>query len=201
MSARMDTSSDFADSKPRMNTAPFFEKLAEVDKPSSGRSSAETAAMKSAIVESMRTKAAQDLRDVLLDLEKHHAGITEGVATALGAGTGVATSLTAMSSLGTVSGLSAAGVKTGIAAAGGLLGGGTLLGVGVLAAPVAALGVLGYGVAKRRQKSKKAAAIGMSAKKICEIQSQLIQHKEHFREELVQIRTILEILTRLKAIQ
>ena len=108
--------------------------------------------MKSAIVESMRTKANQDLRDVLQDLEKHHAGITEGVAAALGAGTGAATSLTAMSSLGTVSGLSAAGVKTGIAAAGGLLGGGTLLGVGVLAAPIAALGVLGYGVAKRFNK-------------------------------------------------
>ncbi|HIJ89031.1 MAG TPA: hypothetical protein HPP97_15355 [Desulfuromonadales bacterium] len=200
MTARMDTSSDFATSRQRVGQVPFFENLAEVDRPSSGRS-AETAAMKTAIVESMRTKARQDLRDVLQHLEKNHAGITEGVATALGAGTGAATSLTAMSSLGTVSGLSAAGVKTGLAAAGGLLGGGTLLGVGVLAAPVAALGMLGYGVARRRHTAKRAAAIGMSAKKICEIQTQLIQHKEHFKEELIQIRTILEILTRLKAIQ
>ena len=200
MTARMDTSSDFAGSRQRVGQVPFFTSLAEVDRPSNGRS-AETAAMKSAIVESMRTKASQDLRNVLQELENNHAGITEGVATALGAGTGAATSLTAMSSLGTVTGLSAAGVKTGLAAAGGLLGGGTLLGVGVLSAPVAALGMLGYGVAKRRQRAKTAASIGMSAKKICDIQSQLIQHKEHFREELVQIRTILEILTRLKAIQ
>lgn len=200
MTARVDTSTDFADAKVGVNKAPFFERLAEVDKPSTGRS-VETLAMKASIVESLRTKAAEDLRDVLQSLEKKHAGITEGLATALGAGTGAATSLTAMSSLGTVSGLSAAGVKTGLVAAGGLLGGGALLGLGVLAAPVAALGAVGYGVAKRRQKAKRAAAIGMSAKKICEIQSQLIQHKEHFREELVQIRTILEILTRLKAIQ
>ena len=200
MTARVDTSTDFADTKVGVNKAPFFERLAEVDKPSTGRS-VETLAMKASIVESLRTKAAEDLRDVLQNLEKKHAGITEGLATALGAGTGAATSLTAMSSLGTVSGLSAAGVKTGLVAAGGLLGGGALLGLGVLAAPVAALGAVGYGVAKRRQKAKRAAAIGMSAKRICEIQSQLIQHKEHFREELVQIRTILEILTRLKAIQ
>ncbi len=200
MTARVDTSSDFSSNKLGVNKAPFFERLAEVDKPSTGRS-VETLAMKASIVESLRTKAAEDLRDVLQNLENKHAGITEGLATALGAGTGAATSLTAMSSLGTVSGLSAAGVKTGLAAAGGMLGGGALLGIGVLAAPVAALGAVGYGLAKRRQKAKKAAAIGMSAKKICEIQSQLIQHKEHFREELVQIRTILEILTRLKAIQ
>lgn len=200
MTARVDTSSDFTDARGGVNRAPFFERLAEVDKPSTGRS-VETLAMKASIVESLRTKAAEDLRDVLQNLEKKHAGITEGLATAIGAGTGAATSLTAMSSLGTVSGLSAAGVKTGLVAAGGLLGGGALLGLGVLTAPVAALGMVGYSVAKRRQKAKRAAAIGMSAKKICEIQAQLIQHKEHFREELVQIRTILEILTRLKAIQ
>ncbi len=200
MTARLDTSSELAAGSAGVNKAPFFERLAEVDKPSSGRS-AETLAMKASIVESLRIKASEDLREVLHDLEKKHAGITEGLATAIGAGTGAATSLTAMSSLGTVSGLSAAGVKTGLAAAGGLLGGGLLLGIGVLSAPVAALGAVGYGVAKRRQNAKRAAAIGMSAKKICEIQAQLIQHKEYFREELIQIRTILEILTRLKAIQ
>ena len=182
----------------RVNTAPFFENLAEVDRASSGRS-AETQVMKSAIVENMRTKAAQDLRDVLQNLEKNHAGITEGLATALGAGTGAATSLAALSSLGTVAGLSAAGVTTGIAAAGGLLGGGMLAGIGVLATPVAALGMLGYGVARKRQKDSRAAAIGLSAKNICDIQSQLIQHKEQFREELAQIKAILEALSSLKA--
>jgi hypothetical protein len=103
-----------------------------------------------------------------------------------------------LSTLGTVSGLSAAGVSTGLAAAGGLLGGGVLVGIGVLAAPVAALGVFGYSLAKKRKASNEAAALGLAAKKICEIQSRLVSHEEYFREELAHIKTTLEVLTRMK---
>ncbi|MEI6205400.1 MAG: hypothetical protein WCP20_01325 [Desulfuromonadales bacterium] len=151
------------------------------------------------VIENMKKKASEDLSAVLHNLEKTHAGITEGLATTLGAGTGAAGSLVALSSLGTVSGLSAAGVTTGLAAAGGLLGGGMLVGIGILATPVAALGALSYGLARKAQKSRKKAAIGLAAKNICDIQARLIEHKEHFCEELAQIRTTLEILTSLKS--
>ncbi len=45
-----------------------------------------------------------------------------------------------LSALGTVTGLSAAGITSGLAAAGGLIGGGMVVGIGVLAAPALVLG-------------------------------------------------------------
>jgi hypothetical protein len=155
--------------------------------------------MSADVVESMKKQATTDIREVLQQLEKTHSGLTEGMATALGAGTGAAGSLAALSSLGAVSGLSAAGVTTGLAAAGGLLGGGMLVGLGVLTAPVAALGVFGYSVAKKRKKVNDAAALGLAAKKIYEIQSRLILHEESFKEEIAYIRTTLEVLTNMKS--
>jgi hypothetical protein len=154
--------------------------------------------MTQTVIENMKVQASQDVNDVLQELEKTHSGITEGFATALGAGTGAAGSLAALSSLGTVSGLSAAGVTTGLTAAGAILGGGMLVGLGVLATPVAAFGVFSYRMAKRAKKANKAVAVGLAAKKLCEIQSRLIQHKEHFKEELLHIKTSLEILTSMK---
>jgi hypothetical protein len=65
-----------------------------------------------------------------------------------GVGVGGAVSLATLSSLGTVSGLSAAGITSGLTAAGGLVGGGMLAGLSVVAAPVAVLGFLGYSFAK-----------------------------------------------------
>lgn len=71
---------------------------------------------------------------------------------ALGASAGAASSFAALWALG-VSGVSAAGITSGFAAAGALVGGGMVAGVGVLAAPVAILTAVGYGIfASRRQK-------------------------------------------------
>jgi len=150
------------------------------------------------IIEDMKAQATQEVREVILELEKNQTGLTEGVATAIGAGTGAAGSIAALSSLGTVSGLSAAGISTGLVAAGGLVGGGVLVGLGVLAAPVAALGMVSYTLAKKNKKVKTAAALGLAAKKICDIQSRLLEHEEHFSEELAHIKSTLEIITRLK---
>ena len=152
-----------------------------------------------AATENMKTKAMLDLREVLDQLEKSHPGITEGQATALGAGAGAAGALTALSSMG-VSGLSAVGVTTGLSAAGGLLGGGMLLGIGVLATPVAALGFVGYSVAKKRKKDHKAAALGQAAKRICDIQSCLMPNQEYFKDEIAYIKSTLEILTSAKTV-
>lgn len=150
-------------------------------------------------IETMKTQATQDVRDILQALEKTHPRISEGMATAVCAGTGAAGSIAALSSLGTVAGLSSAGVTTGLAAAGGLVGGGMLVGIGVLAAPVAALGMFGYTLATKQKKIKKAAALGLAVKGICDVQSRLIEHEQYFKEELAYINTTLETLTHIKA--
>jgi hypothetical protein len=153
-----------------------------------------------ATIESMKQQASQDVREILLVLEKTHTGITEGMATAVGAGTGAAGSIAALSSMGTVAGLSGAGVSSGFAAAGGLIGGGMLVGIGVLAAPVAVLGVVGYRLGNKMKKMKNAAAVGMAAKRICDVRSRLIQHEEHFKDELAHINTTLQVLSRMKTV-
>ena len=73
--------------------------------------------------------------------------IPEVLAGALGAGIGGVGSFAALYGLGSVVGLSAAGITSGLAAAGGIVGGGMVTGVFVLAAPVAVLGGVGVGVA------------------------------------------------------
>ncbi|HIJ90571.1 MAG: hypothetical protein OEV89_07365 [Desulfobulbaceae bacterium] len=159
---------------------------------------AEAESMEPDFVEYLKVQAPADVRKALQQLEKDHSSLNEGVATALGAGTGAAGSLAALSSLGTVSGLSAAGVATGLWSAGSLVGGGMLVGLGVLATPVAVMGALGYTVAKKRKKNKDAVAVGLAIKKILEIQALLNKHKESFKEELTYIRTTLEVLASMK---
>ena len=72
--------------------------------------------------------------------------IPEVLAGALGAGIGGVGSFAALYGLGSVVGLSAAGITSGLAAAGGIVGGGMVAGVFVLAAPVAVHGGVGVGV-------------------------------------------------------
>ena len=73
--------------------------------------------------------------------------IPEVLMGALGAGIGGIGSFAALYGLGSVVGLSAAGITSGLAAAGGLVGGGMVAGVFVLAAPVAILAAGGVGLA------------------------------------------------------
>ena len=73
--------------------------------------------------------------------------IPEVLAGALGAGIGGISSFAALYGLGSVVGLSAAGIASGLAAAGGIVGGGMVAGVFVLAAPVAILAAGGVGLA------------------------------------------------------
>ncbi|MDO5297473.1 MAG: hypothetical protein Q4F00_12760 [bacterium] len=91
-----------------------------------------------ALNEPNRTIANSDIPDVL--------GAVAGVAP------GAGLSLAALYGLG-VTGFSAAGITSGLAAAGAWVGGGMVAGVGVLAAPVAIGGIVGYGIfAKRKHK-------------------------------------------------
>lgn len=72
--------------------------------------------------------------------------IPEVLAGALGSGIGGIVSFTALYGLGTV-GLLAAGITSGLAAAGGIIGGGMVAGIFVLATPIAGLAATGVGIA------------------------------------------------------
>jgi len=141
----------------------------------------------------MKAEATEQTRDILLQMERDYPGITEGMGTALGIGTGGAGSLAALAALG-VPGLSAAGITSGLATAGAVVGGGMVAGIGVLAAPVAALGVAGYAVAKHRKSARLAAALGEAIARLYAIQERLMANAEVFMEEMAGIKAAISLL-------
>lgn len=138
--------------------------------------------------------AQKEVADTLKKLESDYPGVTEGLATAIGSGAGAAGSLAALILGGKVVGLSAAGITSGLGAAGALVGGGMAAGIGVLAAPVAILGVAGYALAKKRKNAKMAAALATAIGRLYDIQARLMQNAEYFREELATIKATIEFL-------
>jgi len=80
--------------------------------------------------------------------------IPEVLAGAAGAVAGGALSFVALINLGSVVGLSAAGITSGLAAAGAIVGGGMVTGIFVLAAPVALLGAGAVGVTAAVKRKK-----------------------------------------------
>lgn len=74
--------------------------------------------------------------------------LSETIGTIGGGALGFGTITAAISSLGTVSGLSAAGVTSGLAALGSVVGGGMIAGVSVAAAIPLAAGAVGYCIIK-----------------------------------------------------
>lgn len=145
----------------------------------------------------LREEATKETSEILNKLEKDNPGITEGFAAAFGSAIGAGGSLVALSTLG-VAGLSAAGITSGLATAGAIIGGGMVVGIGVLAAPVAILGVLGYQLAKKHKNAKLAAALGQAIKKLYDIQTRLMQNAEYFKEELAAIKATIEMLSKKK---
>ncbi|WP_221067129.1 hypothetical protein [Methylomagnum ishizawai] len=148
-------------------------------------------------IEQMKNQATREVKAVLDELENDYPGITEGMATVLASGAGAAGSLAALYGLG-VTGLSAAGITSGLAAAGSLVGGGMVAGIGVLAAPIALLGVGAYAVAKKMKNAKLAAALGTAIRKLYEIQERLLQNAEYFKEEIAGIKAAIDLLTKKK---
>lgn len=149
-------------------------------------------------VKELKDSTEAEVKAVLNKLEKDYPGATEGVATAVGAVVGGAGSLGALSSLG-VAGLSAPGITSGLAAAGSIVGGGMVAGIGVLAAPVAILGVTGYALARRRKSAKLAAALGQAIGRLYDIQARLIANAEYFKEEIASIKAVIDTLSKKKA--
>ncbi|EDW8956993.1 hypothetical protein QB714_002132 [Salmonella enterica] len=148
-------------------------------------------------VERMKKEATQEVQCVLNELENDYPGITEGLSTALGSGLGAAASFGALYGLG-VTGVSAAGITSGLAAAGSIVGGGMVAGIGVLAAPVALLGVGAYAIAKKRKNARLAAALGTAISKLYAIQDRLLANAEYFKDEIAAIKATIELLGKKK---
>ena len=143
-----------------------------------------------ATIERQRDQARREFEDILDELKEIHPEAVEAAASAVGMTLGGTASFTALY-LGGVTGLSAAGITSGLAAAGALVGGGMVAGIGVLAAPVAVLGVVGYAIARNRKKARMAAALRTAIEKLSQIQDRLIANAEHFREELAEIKAYI----------
>ena len=134
-----------------------------------------------------KARAEKDVQDIMKRLNSDAPTMTEGLSALLGSGAGAAAgSLAALGALG-VSGFSAAGITSGLATADALVGGRMVAGIGVLAAPVAILGITGYAIAKKRKNAKIAAAVATAIKKLYSIQERLMQNAEYFKEELAGI--------------
>lgn len=145
-------------------------------------------------VKRLKNEATNEVGQVLNQLEKDYPGITDGAAAMVGSGVGAAGSLAALSALG-VPGLSAAGITSGLAAAGALVGGGMVAGIGVLAAPIAILGIGGYAIAKKRRSAKLAAALAQAIGKLYNVQNRLMANAEYFKEEIAGIKATIDLLT------
>ena len=146
-----------------------------------------------------KDSATKEVGKVLEKLEKDYPGVTEGVATAVGAATGGAGSLAALILGGKVVGLSAPGITSGLAAAGALVGGGMAAGIGVLAAPVAILGVAGYALAKKHKNAKLAVALATAIEKLYAILMRLQENADYFCNEIAEIKATIGVLSKKQA--
>ena len=142
----------------------------------------------------MDVEIGKEIKSIMEKLENDAPGATEGLGALIGATSGGAIALTALSSLG-IAGLSAAGIATGLASAGALVGGGMVAGIGVLAAPIALLGIAGYALANSWKKSDMLAALNTAIEKLYSIQSRLVSNAEHYKEELAALRALIEALS------
>lgn len=142
-------------------------------------------------IQQMKDEAHEGMKETLDELGRDAPKVVDTAAAAVGSTLGGAASFTALYFGGSVAGLSAAGITSGLAAAGGIIGGGMAAGVGVLAAPVAVLGVVGYAIAKKRRNAKLAAALNRAIEKLYAIQERLMANAEYFRDELAEIKAYI----------
>lgn len=146
----------------------------------------------------VRKQATEEVSAALNSLENDYPGITEGLASVLGSGTGALGSLGALYFGGKVVGLSAAGITSGLATAGALVGGGMAAGIAVLAAPIALLGIGGYAIAKKKKNAKLAVALSTAIRKLYDVQERLLKNAEYFKEEIASIKATIDLLTKKK---
>ena len=144
-------------------------------------------------IEELREKSGKDVQRIWRELESDVPGINEMFGAITGTGIGGAASLAALSSLG-FSGLSAAGITSGLATAGSLLGGGMVVGFGVLAAPVAVLGIAGYSIFKNVKEKNKKEGLKQAIDKLYKVKEKLVVYDQYFTEDISGISGAIKTL-------
>lgn len=142
------------------------------------------------VIQKMKDEASESMKETIDELGRDQPKVVDAAAAAVGSTLGGGASFTTLYFAGTA-GLSATGITSGLAAAGGLVGGGMVAGIGVLAAPVAVLGIAGYAIAKKRRNAKLAASLNRAIEKLYAIQERLMANAEHFRDELAEIKAYI----------
>ena len=104
-------------------------------------------------IDELRENTGKDIQRILRELDSSVPGINEELGAITGAVIGGSSSLAILSSLG-VSGLTRIGISSGLSAAGSFVGGSALAGIGVLATPVAVLGMAIYSGCKYKKSRK-----------------------------------------------
>ncbi len=148
-------------------------------------------------IQRMKDEAHEDMKETIDELRRDEPKVADVAGATVGGALGGAASFTALYFGGSVAGLSAAGITSGLAAAG--FGAGMVAGIGVLALPVAILGVGGYAIVKKRRSAKLAAALDRAIEKLYKIQERLIANAEYFRDELAEIKAYIDQLKRQKS--
>lgn len=141
----------------------------------------------------MDAEIGKEIKTIMERLESDAPGATEGLGALVGAASGGAVALGALSTLG-VAGLSAAGITSGLATAGALVGGGMVAGIGVLASPIALLGIGGYWLANKWKRAKMIGAITAAIGRLHAIQERLLSNAAHYNEELATLHALIEAL-------
>ena len=144
-------------------------------------------------IRQMKDEAYESMKEAIDELQRDHPKAVDAAAAAVGSTLGGGASFAALYFAGTA-GLSAAGITSGLGAAGALVGGGMVVGIGVLAAPVVVLGVAGVVIAQQRRNAKLAAALNRAIKKLYAIQERLMENAEYFREELAELKAWIAVL-------
>ena len=157
-----------------------------------------------ATVQQMKRKAQRDVKAVRDQTDRDVPGVLKSVATAGGSAAlgGGLISLPVLWFGGSVTGLSAAGISSGLAAAGGCLAAvlrgvvsPMVAGVGVLAAPVVALGVSGYAIASamKSRDTKPVVKLGHAIQELKTIEARLKPPRQ-FKSEIAEIKTHIKEL-------
>ncbi|MGL5355026.1 MAG: hypothetical protein ACRDAQ_00530 [Cetobacterium sp.] len=148
-------------------------------------------------IQKIKEDTGKEIKSVLDQLENDVPGASEGMAAMMGTGVGGAASYAALYGLGTV-GLSAAGITSGLATAGAIVGGGMVAGIGVLAAPIALLGIGGFALAKKRKTAKLIAALTLAISKLHNIQTKLYENAQYYKEEIEALQNAIDRLIQKK---
>ncbi|MBL6990232.1 MAG: hypothetical protein ISR65_10660 [Bacteriovoracaceae bacterium] len=150
--------------------------------------------LKQSEINKIKSETSAKMQATLRELEHDVPSLAEGAGAVAGAALGGAGSLFVISRAGMVPGLSNAGINSGIAAIGGIIGGGAAVGVSIMMAPVAALGVGGYYLMKKQKIKQQKASLSKAISSLYHLQKILMEDVDDFRKEIIGLKVLIQSL-------